>query len=174
MKPPLDPAPVVAAGAANAGGAAVDRIAILTDEPRDDAIDTLARTIYGEARGETTEGREAVANVVINRIRFAQARQGGRYWWGNTFEFVCRKPWQFSCWNDDDPNREKLMLVQAENDVFAECLEVARRAVDGELRDNTEGATHYHVTSMPFPHSWGKPIDPHLTIGRHVFYKGIA
>ena len=32
-------------------------------------LDILARTLYGEARGEGTEGMEAVANVIMNRYR---------------------------------------------------------------------------------------------------------
>ena len=31
------------------------------------AVDTLARTLFGEARGEATEGKAAVANVILNR-----------------------------------------------------------------------------------------------------------
>lgn len=60
-------------------------------------IDILARTIYGEARGEPWEGKIAVAWVVRNR-----AERGG--WWGDTIREVCLKPWQFSCWNETDPN----------------------------------------------------------------------
>lgn len=37
------------------------------------AIDTLARTIWGEARGESQTGQEAVANVVVNRVRRRRA-----------------------------------------------------------------------------------------------------
>ena len=47
--------------------------------------DILARTIYGEARGESISGMEAVASVVLNRVAFAKRR--GRFWWG---KFVCR------------------------------------------------------------------------------------
>lgn len=43
--------------------------------------DILARTIYGEARGESISGMEAVASVVLNRVAFAKRR--GRFWWGN-------------------------------------------------------------------------------------------
>lgn len=42
--------------------------------------DILARTIYGEARGESISGMEAVASVVLNRVAFANRR--GRFWWG--------------------------------------------------------------------------------------------
>ncbi len=43
-------------------------------------IDVLARTIYGEARGESISGMEAVASVVLNRVAFSKRRR--RYWWG--------------------------------------------------------------------------------------------
>ena len=32
-------------------------------------IDTLARTIYGEARGESRQGKIAVACVILNRVK---------------------------------------------------------------------------------------------------------
>jgi spore germination cell wall hydrolase CwlJ-like protein len=38
------------------------------DEPLDDAITCLARTIYWEARGMSIAGMEAVADVVMNRV----------------------------------------------------------------------------------------------------------
>jgi len=94
--------------------------------PIDAAVDTLARTLWGEARGEPVRGIEAVAAVVVNRVRLAQRRGG--MWWGSDIVAVCRKPWQFSCWNADDPNRAKLLAVTAADPVFATCLRVARRA----------------------------------------------
>ena len=45
------------------------------------AADTLARTIWGEARNESDTGMEAVAMVVLNRVAHAQ-KAGGKYWWG--------------------------------------------------------------------------------------------
>ena len=44
----------------------------------DKAIDVLARTIWGEARGEPLRGQEAVAHVVLNRRNVARSR--GRFW----------------------------------------------------------------------------------------------
>src|SRR5438067_2106530 len=40
-------------------------------------VDTLARTIYGEARGAGQSAQEAVASVVMNRVR-AGTFPGGR------------------------------------------------------------------------------------------------
>lgn len=44
-------------------------------------IDVLARTLWGEARGEGSTGMEAVASVILNRVEVAKRR--GHYWWGN-------------------------------------------------------------------------------------------
>lgn len=133
------------------------------------AIDTLARTLYGEARGESVRGREAVAAVVVNRVRHARARGG--YWWGTTVEEVCRKPYQFSCWNESDPNRAVIAAADGDDPMFACCLRIARRAIAGSLRDPTEGATHYHaVGADPL---WAVGRTPCARIGRHVFFKDV-
>lgn len=136
---------------------------------RDRDIDVLARTIYGEARGEPVRGKEAVACVILNRVRRAKRRGG--YWWGEDIESVCLKPWQFSCWNDEDPNREKLLKVTGANSVFKTCQRVARRAVGGAIKDPTEGATHYHNVRIEPPWSRGRP--PTVIIGQHTFYNNV-
>ncbi len=135
----------------------------------DQAIETLARTLYGEARGEKVRGLEAVASVIINRVEKALKRGG--YWWGTDVEEVCLRPWQFSCWNVKDPNREKILTVDRSNKVYATCLRVARRAVFGVLGDPTHGATHYHRSGlMP---AWALKQIPCAEIGQHIFYKDI-
>lgn len=133
------------------------------------AIDVLARTLYGEARGETVRGKEAVACVILNRVK--RAKQHGGYWWGDTIEEVCLKPWQFSCWNEMDPNRQKIAAVEPGQRVFDTCLRIARRAVSGCLKDATGGATHYHAADAQPPWSRGKPAC--VEIGRHLFYNDI-
>lgn len=134
------------------------------------AVDVLARTLYGEARGEPVRGKEAVACVVLNRVRRAR-RAGGHYWWGGTVAEVCRKPWQFSCWNAADPNRARIEKVAADNKVFQTCLRVARRAVAGTLTDPTEGSTHYHAKSASPP--WARGRAPAAEIGNHLFYNDV-
>lgn len=133
-------------------------------------LDIVARTLWGEARGEGREGQEAIANVIMNRVVRARARQGG-WWWGSDPVAVCRKPWQFSCWNPNDPNRRKLDWVSAKDPIFARCLAIAKRALAGELPDRTRGATHYHEQSLAPPWSLGRT--PTTQIGRHVFYADI-
>lgn len=132
-------------------------------------IDILARTIYGEARGESVRGKEAVACVILNRVNRAKQRSG--YWWGNSVKQVCLKPWQFSCWNENDPNRDKILSVEAGHKVFDTCLRIARRALSGCLEDPTDGATHYHNENVNPPWARGKPAC--AEIGRHLFYNDI-
>ncbi|MEM9470011.1 MAG: cell wall hydrolase [Pseudomonadota bacterium] len=130
-------------------------------------IDVLARTIFGEARGEPLEGMEAVASVVLNRVRIAQKKNG--YWWGKNIIGVCQKPYQFSCWNKTDPSYKRLTSVTNENKIFRTCLKIAEDAVDGCLWDCTGSATHYHADYVsPY---WSRGEKPTKIIGRHIFYK---
>jgi N-acetylmuramoyl-L-alanine amidase len=130
-------------------------------------IDVLARTLWGEARGEPVEGIEAVTAVILNRVKIAQAKGG--YWWGKDIIGVCQKPYQFSCWNKSDPSYLKLLAVTDKNIHFATCLRIARRAVAGVLPDRTGGATHYHADYVsPY---WSRGETPTVIIGRHIFYQ---
>jgi spore germination cell wall hydrolase CwlJ-like protein len=129
------------------------------------AIDTLARTLWGEARGETKAGREAIASVVLNRLK-----RPSRF--GETIEEVCRKPFQFSCWNDDDPNLPKLKKANERDPIFAECVAIAGNAVQGILIDSVIGADHYHTAGVTPDWSHGKV--PCITIGNHLFFNNIT
>lgn len=130
------------------------------------ATDVLARTLWGEARGEGPAGMEAVASVILNRARIAQGKGG--YWWGGDIISVCQKPYQFSCWNRSDPNYRKLLEIDAKDIHFATAIRISRRAIAGTLQDTTFGATHYHAGSiLPF---WAKGQRPTTTIGHHIFY----
>ena len=134
---------------------------------RDMAIDVLARTIYGEARGEGERGMAAVANVIINRVN--HAKKCGGFWWGNDVFAVCQKPYQFSCWNKNDPNRETILNVTDNNSDFVHALVIAERAVLGLLPDTTMGADHYHTRGVK--PSWSHGVQPCAIIGRHVFFR---
>lgn len=134
---------------------------------REVEADVLARTLWGEARGEGTAGMQAVACVVLNRAAEADLR--GRMWWGNNIIQICQKPYQFSCWNRSDPNFRKLQSVDESNLYFATALRIARRAIMGALSDPTGGATHYHAKGIvPY---WSRGETPSADIGRHIFYR---
>lgn len=136
-------------------------------EDIDRATDILARTIWGEARGERLAGKEAVANVIMNRARLSKAR--GKFWWGNDVIGICTAYRQFSCWNENDPNYQKILAVGSDNKIFAMCRRIARRAMQGFLEDNTFGADHYHAASIT--PAWTEDRLPTAQIGNHIFYK---
>lgn len=139
-----------------------------------DQADVLARTLWGEARGEGMDGMAAVANVVCNR-----ARIGG--WWGGTVKDVCLKRAQFSCWNEADPNRDKMLALTPADPQFADALVLAHAACAGLLRDRTGGATHYYVehpngaggATYDTRPGWAARATVTARLGRHVFVKDV-
>jgi spore germination cell wall hydrolase CwlJ-like protein len=130
-------------------------------------IDVMARTIWGEARGEGSAGMQAVARVILNRLAVAESRGG--FWWGKTIIGICQKPYQFSCWNRSDANFALVSAVDERDIHFATALRIARRAVAGVVDDMTGGATHYHAAGIMPP--WAERAKPCAVIGRHVFYR---
>ncbi|MAQ71803.1 MAG: hydrolase [Alphaproteobacteria bacterium] len=130
-------------------------------------VDVMARTLWGEARSEGVKGLEAVAAVILNRVKVARKFSG--YWWGNDIIQVCQKPYQFSCWNKSDPQYSRLLALTEEDKYFVTCKRIARRAVEGQVEDVTQGATHYHADYVS--PAWADPRKNTVTIGRHIFYK---
>ena len=139
---------------------------IATEKDRD----VLARTLWGEARGEGLSGQIAVAWTIRNRVQDGKAKS----WWGEGYAGVCQKPYQFSCWNKNDPNFA--YLSGAKEIPFRELAQ-ARIAGDqviaGKVPDSTGGATHYYATTMPKPPVWTVGAKWTFTLGRHVFFKDV-
>jgi N-acetylmuramoyl-L-alanine amidase len=127
-----------------------------------DPVDTMARTIWGEARNQGMVGMAAVANVIMNRVQ-----QDG--WWGYDIISVCKKPYQFSCWLKNDPNYEKIRMVNESDESFRKALMIADLAAEGLIKDITLGSDHYHTKNI-LP-KWAKDRRPTVTIGSHHFYK---
>ncbi len=126
-------------------------------------LSVVARTLWGEARGDGVPGMHAVANVIGNRVRNPR-------WWGRDWIGVCTKPWQFSCWNEGDPNRAKLLAVTAADPEYAEAIDIARRAIAGELPDITDNADSYYAIGSPAPF-WVTSATFTAQIGRQLFYR---
>lgn len=138
----------------------------------DAAVDVMARTIFGEARGIGREGMEAIAAVIANRANASATADQALF--GKTIEEVCLKEHQFPSWNKGDPNRPVILNVKKTNPAFAEALKIARRTLLGELNDRTGGATYYHVAHLPTPPTWVKSVKPTLQIETHKFYRAFA
>ncbi len=135
-------------------------------------VTTLAKTLSGEARGEPTAGKVAVAFVILNRAD-RRAFAGDLAGQGGAVEAVCLAPWQFSCWNESDPNRERLLELEPEG--YAGELEIARTALSGRTVDPTRGADSYHTLEAPagadvWPPKWAAVMPEKARIGGHVFY----
>lgn len=120
-------------------------------------IDIVAKTIYGEARGAGVIDKIAVGAVIRERV----LRPG---WWGDSWETVCLAPYQFSCWNEDDPNRPKLDLAYSDDHrTFLNCLTVAEYVINhfndrdaAQIFGNSGPfPTHYHDLSIDYPKAWG-------------------
>ena len=115
-------------------------------------LDALTRVVYGEARGETDEGKKAVAWVVKNRSNKS----------GKSIQFEATKKSQFCCYSGE----------MKEKDSKEECEEIAQDVINGYSSDPTDGATHFYSGNKT--PSWAKGKKPCATIGGHKFFKDIA
>lgn len=136
----------------------------------------MALTIYGEARGESVEGKVAVGSVILERVEH-------RNWDGKTIHEVCLKPWQFSCFNHGDPNRGKLLNIaemwdeaMAVNPALNDCYCIASGLIDGYV-PRTKEIADSHATqylTVGCDAAWEREMKKVAVIGRHEFYSEIT
>jgi N-acetylmuramoyl-L-alanine amidase len=137
----------------------------VTPDPWDKEV--LARTVFGEARGEAPEGQRAVAWVWLNRRDDPMGR------WQPTVASCCLQPRQASCWDESDPNRALLTRATTAFGPLKPCADVAFGVLLGELPDNTGGANHYLRADLAerAPPYWYDPAKVTARVGRHLFLK---
>jgi spore germination cell wall hydrolase CwlJ-like protein len=131
------------------------------------AADVLALTLWGEADGRPVRAMEAVASVVMTRVRLAAAPEGPRHL-GQGVIAVCRAPFQFACWHPGHPRRRAIAEL-AEDAELGACRRVAARALAGVLADPTGGATHYHADAALPRWALGRMVTAEF--GGLVFYR---
>ncbi|WP_039967753.1 cell wall hydrolase [Pseudomonas chlororaphis] len=132
--------------------------------------DILARTLWGEARGEGLAGQIAVAWTIRNRVNDGKTKS----WWGEGYVGVCQAPYQFSCWNKNDPNFPFLSGAKPiPAGQFAQALRAADQVIAGAVPDPTDGATHYYATTMAKAPAWAAKAKQTVRIGQHVFFKDV-
>lgn len=164
----------------------------VTAEIANPDLNVLAQTIWGEARQEGTKGMIAVGNVIKNRA------EANKKMFGQGIKGVALKPKQFSCWNQGDPNREKLKdILQYDKLVsmrksptgepfnewfqkfkntgeyleyksYLKAKEIAKQILNGSLPDPTKGAVYYHTLDVK--PIWRNKLDQVAQYGNHVFY----
>lgn len=131
-------------------------------------IDTMARTIWGEARNQSYNGQVAVGYVIKNRSIDR----------GISIANVCKQPLQFSCWNENDPNRPKMLAQTLETSpTFLEAYGISCLVIGGSVNDPTFGANHYFTTNnvlnlKTWPPIWAGRMQRVAVIGDHTFLKG--
>ena len=129
--------------------------------------DIMARTIYGEARGEYyvkdggINSLIAVGNVIMNR-----SRERSR-----SISSICLKPKQFSCWNKTDPNFKVIQNVTFSDKIFQLCYSVSCQIINGQTPDITNGANHYYSKNIKTVPYWAYQKIPIKTIGNHMFFR---
>lgn len=127
-------------------------------------VEILARTIFGEARGEPREGQVAVAWTVKNRF------ESKKWFSAKSVAGVCLKRAQYSCWNPGDPTYRR--MVQATKLELEPFAEIGQAVFGGSEPDPTGGATHYYAEHIASP-NWAEGKQPSAIIGHHLFFAGI-
>lgn len=134
-------------------------------------IEIFAKTIYGEADPNNILDAQAIASVIMNRVKLRN--------WPNDISAVCLQPWQFSCWNPGDAGRQRMADADKNNNWYKTCVNIARRAAEKVLPDPTNRSTHYYATYIPKP-KWakrGKKVPAyrveHKSGYAHLFYNDI-
>lgn len=123
----------------------------------------VAACMVLEAGGEGQDGMQAVLNVMLNRAKgdFGQLVP------------VTVKYGAFSCmasiWKTNSPDYGPLLSrAQRQPGPFIDAMNLIALMEQGQLQDNTHGATHYHADYVsPY---WVSDMHYLTTIGHHYFY----
>ena len=148
------------------------------DAAGEDEIEVLARTIFGEARGEPVEGQIAVAYCIVHRAQIAKeyvSRTLHRHpLYGNgTIRAACQAPLQFSCWNDGDPTKARMLAVTLADPAYRCAHDIAEKVIKGEAEDGLPGTTHYFNPDVVAAPKWAAGL-PYTTIGHHRFFRDVT
>lgn len=131
------------------------------DFERTEAWSCLAQALYFEARGESVAGIFAVAEVILNRVDSALYPDTvcGVVHQGTGRRYQCQ--FTYTCDGKSDAIRETR--------AYERVGKIAAIMLAGTERTLTEGATHYHTTSVN--PSWARKFPKTTKIGVHVFYR---
>ena len=128
---------------------------------RAQAMQCLTAAIYYEAANEPRMGKEAVAQVILNRTRHPNypksvcgvVFQGSERYTGCQFSFTC----------------DGSMARGPARRQWSESREVAERALAGHVMAGVGSATHYHANYvMPY---WSPTLVKVAQYGLHIFYR---
>ena len=124
-------------------------------------LDCLTQAVYFEARGESARGQQAVATVIMNRVKnpnFPKTVCGVVYQ-GSARRNGCQ--FSFAC----DGAAERVV----EQTAWRRAHAVAARVLSGALLRDVGSATHFHTTGVS--PDWGSRMLRVAQVGLHVFYR---
>jgi len=125
------------------------------------ALECLTAAIYYEARSEPVEGQEAVAQVVLNRVRNPAFPNSvcGTVYEGSSRETGCQ--FTFTC--------DGSMAARREPAAWERARQVAAQALAGFVYAPVGTATYYHTTAVhPW---WDARVNEVAHIGAHLFFQ---
>jgi spore germination cell wall hydrolase CwlJ-like protein len=145
-------APVEQARPFHVGGVAA------ADQQR--ALTCLTQAVYYEAGFEPGEGRRAVAQVVLNRVRHPAFPNSVC---GVVYDGATRPGCQFSFTCDGSLRRSP------SPGAWQSAAQIAREALSGHVAASVGHATHYHANYVsPY---WAPRLTKIQQIGAHIFYR---
>jgi hypothetical protein len=130
-------------------------------EARERALECLTSAIYYEAGQESREGQQAVAQVVLNRVRHPAfpASVCGVVYQGSTRTTGCQ--FTFTC--------DGSLARAPERSAWNRAREIAKAALAGFVQPEVGNATHYHANYVaPY---WAPTLAKTAGIGAHIFYR---
>ncbi len=133
----------------------------LAAEVPETAAQCLALAITYEAGLEPVAGQEAVAQVILNRVRHSAYPDTvcGVVWQGSQRRTGCQ--FTFTCDGSLRSARSPAALAAAQL--------VAARVLAGETVDHVRGATHYHANYVsPY---WAPSLIRVRQIATHIYYR---
>jgi spore germination cell wall hydrolase CwlJ-like protein len=130
-------------------------------EDRARALQCLSQAVYYEAAREPLKGQEAVAQVVLNRMRHPAYPKSvcGVVYQGSARATGCQ--FTFTC--------DGSLRWAPEPALWAQARRVAERALDGYVAKHVGSATHYHANYVaPY---WAPTLVKMTQVGAHIFYR---
>jgi hypothetical protein len=136
---------------------------VLDADPADSAraLHCMTQAIYYEAAKEPVKGQEAVAQVVLNRVRHPAypksvcgvVYQGAGLPTGCQFTFTC----------------DGALRWAPQPALWRQAQEVAKKALAGFVDKDVGSATHYHAAYVsPY---WAPTLVKMVQVGQHIFYR---
>ena len=122
-------------------------------------IRCMADNTYFEAGHESTEGKIAVNNVVLNRVKDKRFPKTPCAVINQKARGVCQFSWKCQ--------RGKRI---ADISAYRKATAVAEDVYLGNYTDLTKGAKFYHADYVS--PSWGRVFNRTTKIGAHIFYRG--